>query len=270
MANLFNSSGGDGSSGGDNFSLFNNEAPLFKNEEQAEGSLFGDNSSFFGSAFSKPGDGTTEAEPTFLAPFSRTPPRKRQNQGPPASQSALQLPAAGEAMFEGSNTAPGNNLSSSMDLSNIAPGQLLERSAPFQLGQTCDGSSSSLASHAPPNTPTCAKAAISVKVSSRLQQNSSTQFKCDAEGQEMRSEMEFQSGYSAQQHGPGIGFSVQTSSVKEDEESARGQLGGKVVAYDQSGHQAGEGQGLLHQLLVGKSNISLYWFLQDLTHTVLV
>ena len=258
MANLFDSSGGDGSSGGDNFSLFKKEAPLFKNEEQAEGSVFGDSSSFFGSAFSNPGDGTTEAEPTFLAPFSRTPPRKRQNQGPPASQSPLQLLAAGEAMFEGSNTAPGNVLSSSMDLSNIAPGQPLERSL------------SSPASHAPPNTPTCAKAAISVKVSSRLQQNSSTQFKCDAEGQEMRSEMEFQSGYSAQQHGPGIGFSVQTSSVKEDEESARGQLGGKVVAYDQSGHQAGEGQGLLHQLLVGKSNISLYWFLQDLTHTVLV
>ena len=156
MANLFNSSGGDGSSGGDNFSLFNNEAPLFKNEEQAEGSVFGDNSSFFGSAFSKPGDGTTEAEPTFLAPFSRTPPRKRQNQGPPASQSPLQLPAAGVAMFEGSNSAPGNILSSSMDLSNIAPGQLLERSAPFQLGQTCDGSLSSLA-----NTSTCVKAAIS-------------------------------------------------------------------------------------------------------------
>ena len=80
--------------------------------------------------------------------------------------------------------------------------------------------------------------------------------------------MEFQSGYSAQQHGPGTGFSVQTSSVKEV--TARGQPGGKVVAYDQSVHQAGEGQGLLHQLLVGKSNISLYWFLQDLTHTVLV
>ena len=149
MANLFDSSGGDGSSGGDNFSLFKKEAPLFKNEEQAEGSLFGDNSSFFGSAFSKPGDGTTEAEPTFLAPFSRTPPRKRQNQGPPASQSPLQLSAAGEAMFEGSNTAPGNNLSSSMDLSNVAPGQLLERSL------------SSPASQVPSNTPTCAKAAIS-------------------------------------------------------------------------------------------------------------
>ena len=254
MANLFNSSGGDGSSGGDNFSLFKKEAPLFKNEEQAEGSVFGDNSSFFGSAFSKPLDGTTEAEPTFLAPFSRTPPRKRQNQGPPASQSPLQLPAAGEAMFEGSNTAPGNNLSSSKDLSNIAPGQLLERSAPFQLGQTCDGSSSSPASHAPPNTPTCAKAAISVKVSNRLQQKSSTQFKCDAEGQE-RNEMKSQSGYSAQQHGPGIGFSAQTSSVME--ESARGQPGGKVVAYDLSGHQAGEGQDLLHQLLVGNQHFFL-------------
>ena len=263
MANMFNSSGGDGSSGGDNFSLFNNEAPLFKNEEQAEGSVFGDSSSFFGSAFSNPGDGTTGAEPTFLAPFSRTPPRKRQNQGPPASQSPLQLPAAGEAMFEGSNTAPGNVLSSSMDLSNIAPGQPLERSL------------SSPASHAPPNTPKRlrdgeSEQGVLREASSRLQRNTSTQFKCDAEGQEMRSEMEFQSGYSAQQHGPGIGFSVQTSSVKEDEESARGQLGGKVVAYDQSGHQAGEGQGLLHQLLVGKSNISLYWFLQDLTHTVLV
>ena len=262
MANLFNSSGVDGSSGGgDNFSLFNEEAPLFKNEEQAKGSVFGDNSSFFGSAFSKPLDGTTEAEPTFLAPFSRTPPRKRQNQGPPASQSPLQLPAAGEAMFEGSNTAPGNVLSSSMDLSNIAPGQPLERSL------------SSPASHAPPNTPKRlrdgeSEQGVMREASSRLQRNSSTQFKCDAEGQEMRSEMEFQSGYSAQQHGPGIGFSAQTSSVME--ESARGQPGGKVVAYDQSGHQAGEGQGLLHQLLVGKSNISLYWFLQDLTHTVLV
>ena len=72
--------------------------------------------------------------------------------------------------------------------------------------------------------------------------------------------MEFQSGYSAQQHGPGIGFSVQTSSVKEDEESARGQLGGKVVAYDQSGHQAGEGQGLLHQLLqTAELNGRVFW-----------
>ena len=261
--------------GGDNFFK---DAPLFKNDEQAEGSVFGDSSSsgfdifngkspssskkrgsstdFGSSALSKPEDGSTEAEPTFLAPFSRTPPRKRQKQGPPptpASQSA----AGGVAMFEGSDTASGNICSPLMELSNIAPGQLLECSAPFQLGQTCDGSLSSPASHAPPNTPTCAKAAISVKVSSRLQQNSSTQFKCDAEGQEMRSEMEFQSGYSAQQHGPGIGFSVQTSSVKEDEESARGQLGGKVVAYDQSGHQAGEGQDLLHQLLVGKSTFFL-------------
>ena len=248
MANLFDSSGGDGSSGGDNFSLFKKEAPLFKNEEQAEGSLFGDNSSFFGSAFSKPGDGTTEAEPTFLAPFSRTPPRKRQNQGPPpASQSPLQLPAAGEAMFEGSNTAPGNNFSSPMDLSNIAPGQPLERSL------------SSPASHAPPNTPKRlrdgeSEQGVMREASSRLQRNTSTQFKCDAEGQE-RNEMKSQSVYSAQQHGPGIGFSAQTSSVME--ESARGQPGGKVVAYDQSGHQAGEGQDLLHQLLVGKSTFFL-------------
>ena len=116
MASFFDSSrvdeekSGDSSRPGDgrkDFFSFN-DAPLFKNKEEPVGGLFfGDGSSkeenqqgFFRTpskkdgnsldfAFLKPEEGLGDTEPTFLAPFSRTPPSKRRNQGPsptPASQ----------------------------------------------------------------------------------------------------------------------------------------------------------------------------------------
>ena len=123
MANFFSTPGADDQrpdsshpSGGDNFFSFN-DAPLFKNDDNSGGSFFGESSSSggggdhesffkpsfasknegsfldFGSTFSKPEGSSTDAEPTFLAPLSRTPPRKRQNQGPsptPVCQPPLQ------------------------------------------------------------------------------------------------------------------------------------------------------------------------------------
>ena len=109
MASFFDSSrvdeekSGDSSRPGDgrkDFFSFN-DAPLFKNKEEPVGGLFfGDGSSkeenqqgFFRTpskkdsnshdfAFLKPEEGLGDTEPTCLAPFSRTPPSKRRNQGP--------------------------------------------------------------------------------------------------------------------------------------------------------------------------------------------
>jgi len=128
MSDFFSSSGAeDHPSGSDNFFSFK-EAPLFNNdksEKQAGGLFFGNNSSSGGGdheSFFKPSsasknegsfldfDGALskpEVEPTFLAPFTRTPPRKRQNQGPPSTpicQPPLQQSAVG-AKIEGSDTS---------------------------------------------------------------------------------------------------------------------------------------------------------------------
>ena len=282
--------------GGDSFFK---DAPLFKNDEQAEGSVFGDSSSsgfdifngkspssskkrgsstdFGSSAFSKPEDGSTEAEPTFLAPFSRTPPRKRQNQGHPPTPASPS--AGGVAMFGGSDTASGNICSPLMEFSNIVPGQLLELSASFQHSQT-----------------------LARSLSSPAQQNSGTPVKSDAAAGQGLNEMKSQPMYCGQLQGPGIDSSLQTSSVKEvpssskgfeqnhqlsmfgsncetaedvgmrkeelmrdartpsgnfvgERNSGGGQSGGRVVAVDQGSHQAGEGQGLVNQLLVGILNL---------------
>ena len=109
MANFFDSScqeNGDSSEpgAGDGFFSFK-DTPTFKNDESSGRSFF-DNASAMGehqeSFFKSPSKGekfsldlsgtfsksegvVIESEPTFLAPFSKTPPRKRQNQGPSPS-----------------------------------------------------------------------------------------------------------------------------------------------------------------------------------------
>ena len=122
MASFFDSSRvdeekpGDSSrpgGGGEDFFSFN-DAPMFKNKEEPVGGLFfGDGSSkeenqqgFFRTpskkddnsldfAFPKPEGGLGDTEPTFLTPFSRTPPSKRQNQGPSPTPTS-QAPHTGE------------------------------------------------------------------------------------------------------------------------------------------------------------------------------
>ena len=99
--------------GGEEFFSFN-DAPLFKNKEEPVGGLFfGDGSSkeenhqgFFRTpskkddnsldfAFPKPEGGLGDTEPKFLAPFSRTPPSKSQNQGPSPTPTS-QAPRTGD------------------------------------------------------------------------------------------------------------------------------------------------------------------------------
>ena len=115
MTSFFDSSRVDEEQPGDSGKAFFsfNGAPLFKNKtEPVGGLLFGDgsakeenffktpskkddNSLDFGSAFLKPEGGLGDTEPTFLDPFSRTPPSKRQNQGPSPTP-ARQAPHTGD------------------------------------------------------------------------------------------------------------------------------------------------------------------------------
>ena len=109
MANFFDSScqenGNSSEPGaGDGFFSFK-DTPTFKNNESSGRSFF-DNLSAMGEhqesylkspskekkfsldlsgTFSKSEGVVIESDPTFLAPFSKTPPRKRQNQGPSPS-----------------------------------------------------------------------------------------------------------------------------------------------------------------------------------------
>ena len=303
MANFFSSSGPDDqgpdsshlSGGGDFFK----DAPLFKNDENAGGSFFGDSSSSVGGgdhgSFFKPSgasknegsfldcDGSsTEAEPTILAPFSRTPPRKKQNQGPPptpVSQPPLQHSAGAAKMDCSSTSSPHSlGLSSRRAVPGLEPGL----SAPSSSSQTFGGA-----------------------LPSPVQQNSNTQIK--AASGTVLDEVNAQSMCSTQQHGTGIGVHGKGDPVKELQESSKdfdehrqqfkemsgglmfeskcgveavgnnvrkeekfgdtslplGRVGGSVGEFKSGGepmgreptgggHLVGGGQGLLQQLLVGK------------------
>jgi len=224
MSNFFSNSGADDHpSGGDNFFSFKNET-----EEQTGGSFFGNDSSSgdgdhgsffkpspasktegnfldFGGTFSKP-----EAEPTFLAPFSRTPPRKRQNQGPPPTpvcQPSLQQSAAG-AKIEGSNTQPqqlkGNSdpsLGSHVGMPSHSAASSLElaHSAPSSNSQNFGGASASPA-----------------------QQNSNMQSIAVSDKGYNEVNSHSWSMSSTQQHGPGIGSGSQVHPMEDPQKSSKG------------------------------------------------
>ena len=301
MANFLSTSGADDQrsdsprlDGGDDFFSF-------KTGENSGGSFFGnsslsgggrDHESFFkmneesvldfGSAFSKPEGSSTEAEPTFLAPFSRTPPRKKQNQGSPPTpvyQPPLQHSAGAAKMDCSSTSSPHSlGLSSRRAVPGLEPGL----SAPSSNSQTFGGA-----------------------LPSPVQQNSNTQIK--AASGTVLDEVNAQSMCSTQQHGTGIGVHGKCDPVKELQESSKdfdehrqkfkemsgglmfeskcgveavgnnvrkeekfgdtslplGRVGGSVGEFKSGGepmgreptgggHLVGGGQGLLQQLLVGK------------------
>jgi len=207
MSNFFSSSGADDNpsgSGDDNFFSFKNDE---ESGDQTGGSLFGNSStsgggdqeSFFkpssaseneanfldfGSTFSKP-----EAEPTFLAPFSRTPPRKRQNQGPPptpAFQPSPQQPAV------------------EMDGGDISPTQ-------FKGNSSLGNSSHSAASSLEP-APSSRSQAFGGALDSPAQQNSSMHSIAVAG----------QGDVNSQQHGPCIGFGRQAHTMEEPQRNSIG------------------------------------------------
>jgi len=229
MSNFFSSSGADDlrpdpshPSGGDNFFSFkddDNSGGLFFGDSSSSGGG-GDHESFFkpssaskndgsfldfGSAFSKPEVSSTEAEPTFLAPFSRTPPRKRQNQGPPPTPVCQQPPlqhSAGGAKMEGSNTASPQfkgdaNSSLGRSSRSAVPGLEPSLSAPSSNSQTFGGA-----------------------LASPAKQNSHTQINA-ASGKGF-SEVNPQSMCTTQQRGPGIGFDGQVGPKDEFQFSSEG------------------------------------------------
>ena len=176
MASFFDSSRVDeeqpgdssrpGDGGGDFFSF--NDAPMFKNKEEPVGGLFfGDGSSkeenqqgFFRTpskkddtsldfAFPKPEGGLGDTEPKFLAPFSRTPPSKRQNQGPSPSP-ASQAPHTGHESTKkksNSDVLPLQRLGD-QDPRTFVPSNIptsspfAHRSSPLGLDQGFEGTSS--------------------------------------------------------------------------------------------------------------------------------
>ena len=176
MASFFDSSRvdeeqpGDSSrprDGGEEFFSFN-DAPLFKNKEEPVGGLFfGDGSSkeenhqgFFRTpskkdgnsldfAFPKPEGGLGDTEPKFLAPFSRTPPSKRQNQGPSPTPASQAPPTGDESAKKESNS---DVLSlqrlSDQDPRTFVPSNIptsspfAHRSSPLGLDQGFEGTSS--------------------------------------------------------------------------------------------------------------------------------
>ena len=180
MASFFDSSrvdeekSGDSSRPGDgrkDFFSFN-DAPLFKNKEEPVGGLFfGDGSSkeenqqgFFRTppkkdgnsldfAFLKPEEGLGDTEPTFLAPFSRTPPSKRQNQGPSPTP-ASQAPPTGDESAKKESTSDvlsslqrlGDQDPRTFDPSNIPTSgrasSFAHRSSPLGLDQGFEGTNS--------------------------------------------------------------------------------------------------------------------------------
>ena len=176
MASFFDSSrvdeekSGDSSRPGDgrkDFFSFN-DAPLFKNKEEPVGGLFfGDGSSkeenqqgFFRTpskkdpnshdiAFLKPEGGLGDTEPTFLAPSSRTPPSKRQNQGPSPTP-ARQAPHTGDESAKKESNSDvlsslqrlGDQDPRTFDPSNIPTSGRASSFAPFGLDQGFEGTNS--------------------------------------------------------------------------------------------------------------------------------
>ena len=176
MASFFDSSrvdeekSGDSSRPGDgrkDFFSFN-DAPLFKNKEEPVGGLFfGDGSSkeenqqgFFRTpskkdsnsldfAFLKPEEGLGDTEPTFLAPFSRTPPSKRRNQGPSPTP-ASQAPHTGDESAKKESNSDvlsslqrlGDQDPRTFDPSNIPTSGRASSFAPFGLDQGFEGTNS--------------------------------------------------------------------------------------------------------------------------------
>ena len=175
MASFFDSSRvdeeqpGDSSrpgDGGEDFSF--NDAPMFKNKEEPVGGLFfGDGSSkeenqqgFFRTpskkddnsldfAFPKPEGGLGDTEPKFLAPFSRTPPSKRQNQGPSPTPTS-QAPHTGDESTKkesNSDVLPLQRLGD-QDPRTFVPSNIptsspfAHRSSPLGLDQGFEGTSS--------------------------------------------------------------------------------------------------------------------------------
>jgi len=222
MSNFFGNSGADDHpSGGDNFFSFKNET-----EEQSGGSFFGndsssgdgDNGNFFkpssasknegnfldfDSTFSKP-----ESEPTFLAPFSRTPPRKRQNQGPPptpACQPSLQQSAAG-AKIEGSNTSP-QQFTGNSDSSNGS-----------QVRRPSNSAASSL--EPAPSAHSSNSQNFGGGSASPAQQNSNTQSNAVSGKGHNEVNSPSWSTTSNQQHGPGSGSQVHP--MEEPQKSCKG------------------------------------------------
>ena len=179
MASFFDSSrvdeekSGDSSRPGDgrkDFFSFN-DAPLFKNKEEPVGGLFfGDGSSkeenqqgFFRTpskkdgnsldfAFLKPEEKLGDTESTFLAPFSRTPPSKRQNQGPSPSPASHAPHTGDESAKKESNSDVlslhrlGDQDFRTFDPSNIPTSgrasSFAHRSTPFGLDQGFEGTNS--------------------------------------------------------------------------------------------------------------------------------
>jgi len=224
MSNFFSSSGADDHpSGGDHFFSFKDET-----EEQTGGSFFGNDSSSgdadsgsffkpasasknegnfldFGSAFSKP-----EAEPTFLAPFSRTPPRKRQNQGPPPTpicQPSLQQSAAG-AKMENSNTMP-QQFNGNSNSSNGSQVRRPSHSAASSLEPAPSAHSS--------NSQTFGGASASP-----AQQNSNTQSSAVPGKGYNEVNSPSWSMSSTQQHGPGTGSGSLVHPMEDPQKSSKG------------------------------------------------
>jgi len=111
-----------------------------------------DNSLDFGSAFLKPEEGLGDTEPTFLTPFSRTPPSKRRNQGPSPTP-ASQAPHTGdESAKKESNSdvlslqRSGDQDPRTFDPSNIPSSgrasSFAHRSSPLGLDQGFEGTNS--------------------------------------------------------------------------------------------------------------------------------
>jgi len=225
MANFFSSSGADDQrpdsshlGGGDDFFSFK-DAPLFKSDEKSGGSFFGDSSSSVSGGdhgnFFKPSgasnnegsfldfDGSsTEAEPTFLTPFSRTPPRKRQNQGP-VSQPPLQHPAA----------------VAKMDCSYASSPQLVKGDANSSLGRP--GRSAVVPGLEPaPTAPSSNSQTFDGTLASPAQQNSKVQI--NAASHQSFNKVNSPSTCSTQQHGSGFSFDDQVGPAKELQRSSYG------------------------------------------------
>ena len=168
MTSFFDSSRVDEEQPGDSGKAFFsfNGAPLFKNKtEPVGGLLFGDgsakeenffktpskkddNSLDFGSAFLKPEGGLGDTKPTFLAPFSRTPPSKRQNQGPSPTP-ASQAPHTGDESAKKESNSDvlslhrlGDQDFRTFDPSNIPTSGRASSFAPFGLDQGFEGTNS--------------------------------------------------------------------------------------------------------------------------------
>ena len=169
MTSFFDSSRVDEEQPGDSGKAFFsfNGAPLFKNKtEPVGGLLFGDgsakeenffktpskkddNSLDFGSAFLKPEGGLGDTKPTFLAPFSRTPPSKRQNQGPSPTP-ARQAPHTGDESAKKESNSDvlsslqrlGDQDPRTFDPSNIPTSGRASSFAPFGLDQGFEGTNS--------------------------------------------------------------------------------------------------------------------------------